>query len=98
MMFFDNKFLISGVLEPLILLRSQGKLPVKQRCIILIDGLCEAESHRSDAGDSLTSFIGCHLNKFPKWLKIVCTIRSNMLELVRHFPFHRLRYFYTLNE
>ena len=80
-----------GILEPLMLLRSQGKLPMKQRCILLIDGLCEAESHRTDTGESLTSFIAHHLNNFPKWLKIICTVRSNMIDLVRAFPFHRLR-------
>ena len=73
------------------MLRSQGKLPMKQRCIILIDGLCEAESHRTDTGESLGRFIADHLDKFPKWIKIVCTVRSNMMELIRPFPFHRLR-------
>ena len=73
------------------LLRSQGKLPMKQRCIILVDGICEAESHRTDAGESLGRFIADHLNTFPKWLKVVCTVRSNMIDLVKGFPFHRLR-------
>ena len=73
------------------LLRSQGKLPMKQRCIILIDGLCEAESHRTDKGESLATFISDHLDKLPKWIKLVCTVRSNMMELIRPFPFHRLR-------
>ena len=73
------------------LLRSQGKLPMKQRCIILLDGLCEAESHRTDTGESLGSFIADHLHKFPKWLKVICAIRSNMNELIRRFPFHRIR-------
>ena len=87
----SNQFYFLGVLEPLLLLRSQGKLPMKQRCIILVDGICEAESHRTDAGDSLATFLSDHLSSFPKWLRVICTVRSNMIDLAKGFPFHRLR-------
>jgi hypothetical protein len=51
---------VEGIMEPLKLLRSQGKFP-HQRSLILIDGLCEAEYHRSDNGETLASFLKLHL-------------------------------------
>ena len=52
-----SKALIKGILEPLSLLRSQGKIS-GQRCLILIDSLCDAEYHRTDSGETLASFLG----------------------------------------
>ncbi|CAG2057215.1 unnamed protein product, partial [Timema podura] len=46
-----------GVLEPLGGLRRAGRIPGKQ-CVVLVDGLCEAEYHRPDHGDTLA-----HLDK-----------------------------------
>nr|CAD7444343.1 unnamed protein product [Timema bartmani] len=46
-----------GVLEPLGGLRRAGRIPGKQ-CLVLVDGLCEAEYHRPDHGDTLA-----HLDK-----------------------------------
>lgn len=86
-----SRAFVQGVLEPLQMLRCQGKLP-NQKCILLIDGLCEAECHRTDSGDTITTFLAAHLGRFPKWLRIICTVRSNMMDIVRAFPFHRLRY------
>ena len=80
---------VAGVLEPLVLLKSQGKLPL-QRCLILIDALGEAEAHRNDNGETLASFLAAHLPRFPKFLRLVCTVRSNVAEIMRPFPFHRL--------
>lgn len=37
--------LLKGVLEPLKMLRKTGKLPV-QTCVMVVDGLCEAEYHK----------------------------------------------------
>ena len=81
---------VEGILEPLKLLRSQGKFP-HQRSLILLDGLCDAEYHRSDNGDTLSSFLKTHLELFPSWLRVICTVRTNMLDIVKPFTFHRLR-------
>ena len=85
-----SKALIKGILEPLALLRSQGKIS-GQRCLILIDSLCDAEYHRTDSGETLASFLSGHLQFFPRWLRMICTVRSNMIEIMKQFPFHRLR-------
>lgn len=45
--------------------------------IILIDGLNEAEFHRPDYGDTLTSFLTKNVLKFPSWLKIITTVRTS---------------------
>ena len=84
-----SQALTAGVLEPLRILYEEGKVSTKIG-IILIDGLCEAEQHRPDYGDTLTTFLAKHYSNFPAWLKIVCTVRSNMIEIVNSFPFHRV--------
>lgn len=45
--------------------------------IILIDGLNEAEFHRPDYGDTLTSFLSRNVQKFPSWLKVITTVRTS---------------------
>ena len=85
-----SKVFIQGIVQPLVMLKSQGKVP-NQRCLVLIDGLCEAECHRNDNGDTLSSFLGFHLQHLPKWMRIICTVRSNVMDIIRPFPFHRLR-------
>lgn len=53
--------------------------------IILIDGLNEAEFHRPDYGDTLTSFLTKNVLKFPSWLKIITTVRtSQQVALLQH--------------
>lgn len=47
--------------------------------IILIDGLNEAEFHKPDYGDTIASFITKIITKFPSWLKLVVTVRVNLL-------------------
>lgn len=47
--------------------------------IILIDGLNEAEFHKPDYGDTIASFITKIITKFPSWLKLVVTVRINLL-------------------
>ena len=84
-----SQSLVTGILEPLNTLSSTGKIPASM-CIILVDGLCEAEQHRPDYGDTLASFIARHLQLFPSWLKIVCTVRSSMLHISRVMPFHQI--------
>ena len=81
--------LIHGILEPLNSLRRLGRLS-GQTCIILIDGLCEAEIHRPDYGDTLATFLCKHLLNFPPWLKIVCTVRTSHQEVTKLLPFQRI--------
>lgn len=44
--------------------------------IVLIDSLNEAEFHRPDYGDTLSSFLTRSIQKFPPWLKVICTVRT----------------------
>ena len=59
--------------------------------VIVVDGLCEAEFHRTDAGETIGSFLDRNLAHLPKWIRIICTVRTEMLEVVRGFPFQRIR-------
>jgi len=84
---------VTGILEPLANLRRLGKLGggIAQTCLVVIDGLCEAEVHRPDHGNTIASFLAKHLAKFPEWLKVVCTVRSALQDLVtRQLPFQRI--------
>ena len=38
----------------------------------------------------LGSFITKHLESFPNWLKVVCTVRSGMTSVVKCLPFHQI--------
>ena len=80
----------AGVLQPLTSLHHQGKISTSL-AIILIDGLCEAEQHRPDYGDTIATFLAKHSHLFPPWLKVVSTLRSSMVETCRILPFHRIR-------
>ncbi|NXL62262.1 TANC1 protein, partial [Chordeiles acutipennis] len=75
-----------GVLEPLSNLRKERKIP-EEDYIILIDGLNDAEFHKPDYGDTLSSFITNIIFKFPPWLKLIVTIRTNFQEVVSSLPF-----------
>jgi hypothetical protein len=83
--------LVHGILEPLSSLRRLGRL-TGQTCIILVDGLCEAEVHRPDYGDTLAIFLCKHLLNFPPWLKIVGTVRTGLQDITKMLPFQRVRY------
>ncbi|XP_067597915.1 protein TANC1 isoform X1 [Pseudorca crassidens] len=78
-----------GVLEPLASLRHEQKIPAEEY-IILIDGLNEAEFHKPDYGDTLSSFITKIISKFPAWLKLIVTVRANFQEIVSKLPFVKL--------
>ncbi|XP_017783609.1 PREDICTED: protein TANC2 isoform X2 [Nicrophorus vespilloides] len=78
-----------GILEPLASLRRVGKID-GSNCVILVDGLCEAEYHRPDHGDTITSFLVKHMPQFPSWLKIVATIRTQLHEISKQLPFTRI--------
>uniref|UniRef100_A0A8C2XGK5 Tetratricopeptide repeat, ankyrin repeat and coiled-coil containing 1 n=1 Tax=Cyclopterus lumpus TaxID=8103 RepID=A0A8C2XGK5_CYCLU len=66
-----------GVLEPLTSLRKERRIPEEDH-IILIDGLNEAEFHKPDYGDTISSFITKIIAKFPSWLKLHGNITSYM--------------------
>ncbi|XP_029364330.1 protein TANC2 [Echeneis naucrates] len=83
--------LLRGILEPLDALCKERKLHVeKSGFIILIDGLNEAEFHRPDYGDTLTSFLSRNIGKFPSWLKVITTVRTSHQESTHSLPFHRI--------
>ncbi|NWW82001.1 TANC1 protein, partial [Climacteris rufus] len=75
-----------GVLEPLSNLRKEQKIP-EEDYIILIDGLNDAEFHKPDYGDTISSFITSIICKFPPWLKLIVTVRTNFQEVVSSLPF-----------
>ncbi|XP_066468131.1 protein TANC1 isoform X2 [Tiliqua scincoides] len=75
-----------GVLEPLANLRKEQKIP-EEEYIILIDGLNEAEFHKPDYGDTISSFITNIISKFPSWLKLIVTVRTNFQEIISLHPF-----------
>ncbi|KAI2663340.1 Protein TANC1 [Labeo rohita] len=75
-----------GVLEPLTLLRKERKIP-EEDYIILVDGLNEAEFHKPDYGDTIASFITKIIPKFPIWLKLIVTVRVNLVEVTSLLPF-----------
>lgn len=78
-----------GILEPLTNLRNEQKIP-EEEFIILIDGLNEAEFHKPDYGDTLSSFITKIIPKFPTWLKLIVTVRANFQEIISALPFVKL--------
>lgn len=55
---------------------SEQKIP-EEEYLILIDGLNDAEFHKPDYGDTISSFIAKIICKFPPWLKLIVTVRTN---------------------
>nr|XP_033801341.1 protein TANC1 isoform X2 [Geotrypetes seraphini] len=78
-----------GVLEPLINLRREQKIP-EEDYIILIDGLNEAEFHKPDYGDTIATFITKIVSRFPPWLKVIVTVRANFQEITSSLPFFKI--------
>ncbi|CAH1729763.1 unnamed protein product [Chironomus riparius] len=78
-----------GILEPLDMLKRQGKI-LSRQCLILIDALCESEYHRPDYGDTITSFLGTMCHNFPSWLKVVATVRTQMMDYTSSLPFTKI--------
>ena len=78
-----------GILEPLALLKRSGKIEAAT-CVILIDALCEAEYHRPDHGDTITSFLVKHIPNFPTWLKVIATVRVQLLEVTKQLSYTRI--------
>uniref|UniRef100_UPI00398F2B13 protein TANC1 isoform X2 n=2 Tax=Pristiophorus japonicus TaxID=55135 RepID=UPI00398F2B13 len=78
-----------GILEPLANLIKEKKIPA-DNYIILVDGLNEAEFHKPDYGDTIASFITKIIAKFPSWLKLVVTVRTNLQEITSRLPFVKI--------
>ena len=60
-------------------------------CLVVVDGLCEAEQHRPDHGDTIASFLAKHLHLFPPCLKLICTVRSAYTLCTHGMGLHTLR-------
>ncbi|XP_058821683.1 protein TANC2 isoform X2 [Topomyia yanbarensis] len=84
-----ERAMIMGILEPLSALRRVGKIAPKN-CVILIDALCEAEYHRPDHGDTIASFLQKMTEHFPSWLKVIATIRTQMLEFTKGLAYTKM--------
>uniref|UniRef100_A0A3B5KPB2 Tetratricopeptide repeat, ankyrin repeat and coiled-coil containing 1b n=1 Tax=Xiphophorus couchianus TaxID=32473 RepID=A0A3B5KPB2_9TELE len=78
-----------GVLEPLANLRNEKRISEEDH-IILIDGLNEAEFHKPDYGDTIASFITKIIPKFPSWLKLLVTVRVNLMEITSLLSFSKI--------
>ncbi|XP_067843522.1 protein TANC1 isoform X2 [Heptranchias perlo] len=78
-----------GILEPLANLIKEKKIPADDY-IILVDGLNEAEFHKPDYGDTIASFITKIISKFPSWLKLIVTVRTNLQEITSLLPFFKI--------
>nr|NVI77234.1 rolling pebbles [Cucujiformia] len=89
--------LVRGILEPLINLEKSGKIKYGNY-IILIDALCEAEYHRPDHGDTITSFLIKHIPSFPSWMKVIATIRTELQEIAKQLPYKRISLDSNCNE
>ena len=83
-----NSF-IKGVLDPLIMLRQQAKIE-SQDVIILVDSLNDAEFHKPDHGDTITSFISKIMSYTPSWLKWIVTVKTTHKDLLNDLPFSRM--------
>nr|NVI77194.1 rolling pebbles [Cucujiformia] len=81
--------LVRGILEPLTNLEKAGKIK-NVNYLILIDALCEAEYHRPDHGDTITTFLIKHTPSFPTWMKILATIRTQLQEISKQLPYTRI--------
>lgn len=66
--------------------------------VILIDAVCEAEYHRPDRGDTIASFLTRHAPNIPSWLKIVCTVRTQLLDCAKQLPYTRITLDRTTND
>ena len=58
--------------------------------MILIDAVCEAEYHRPDRGDTIASFLTRHAPNFPNWLKLIVTVRSQLIDCTKQLPYIRI--------
>lgn len=73
---FDRRICIHSSFLFWFFVTSEQKIP-EEDYIILIDGLNDAEFHKPDYGDTLSSFMTNIICKFPPWLKLIVTVRTN---------------------
>lgn len=78
---------VNGILEPLSSLKRSGEEGGFPTCLMVVDGLCEAEYHRPDYGDTISSFLVRHALQFPHWLKVVVTVRSGLQNITQLLPY-----------
>ncbi|XP_025157135.1 protein TANC2 isoform X3 [Harpegnathos saltator] len=86
-----------GIIEPLSTLKKANRLPTSNM-VILVDAVCEAEYHRPDRGDTIASFLTRHAPNIPSWLKIVCTVRTQLLDCTKQLPYTRISLDKTTND
>nr|NVI77155.1 rolling pebbles [Cucujiformia] len=89
--------LLRGILEPLTNLEKAGKIK-NVNYIILVDALCEAEYHRPDHGDTITSFLIKHTSSFPSWMKVFATIRTQLQDFAKQLPYTKISLDSKFNE
>ncbi|XP_078333693.1 protein TANC2-like isoform X6 [Crassostrea virginica] len=77
---------IKGIIEPLEALKEQGRI-TSDSCLIVIDSLNEAEFHKPDYGDTIASFLCRHVEQFPRWLKLVLTVHSSLIDITKDLGF-----------
>jgi len=78
---------VSAILDPLAALKRSGEEGGFLTCLIVVDGLCEAEYHRPDNGDTIASFLARHALQFPHWLKVIVTVRTSLLDATQLLPY-----------
>jgi hypothetical protein len=64
---------------------------LKENVFLVITEINNIFTIVADHGDTIATFISKHLLKFPHWLKIVCTVRTDMLEITKLLPFQKVR-------
>jgi len=86
-----SRAFLLGIINPLKSLHLKGEISTHSNFIIVIDGLCEAEGHKGDYGDTITSFLTKHAMEFPQWLKIICTVETSNQKITNLLPFLEIR-------
>lgn len=76
----------------LALLAAVGETSASPYLVLAIDGVCQAEMHRTDAGQSVAAMLSNLAPKLPKWVKIIVTVHTECKALLDALPFHRIRY------
>ncbi|XP_056143530.1 protein TANC2 [Lampris incognitus] len=80
----------TGILEPLDSLYRDSRPGNGEGSLVLIDGLNEAEFHKPDYGDTVTSFLSANINHFPSWLRVIATVRTSHQDITGSLPFHHV--------
>ncbi|KAJ8307276.1 hypothetical protein KUTeg_015360 [Tegillarca granosa] len=84
-----SKSFVKGIIEPLKSLKESGKI-VSDSCLVLVDSLNEAEFHKPDYGDTLSSFLCRHVVDLPKWMKLVVTVQTVFQDITNGLPFSQI--------